>query len=286
LVIRPGILELAGAGRGRIGLVRVFLVMPDLSEAKVEALRLAASRGVLADLLVSATIVAWKPSVESRLAALRAGSTIGSVMLDSGAYHHARGEAEVSVEWYARLASRLHGEGLVDYIVAPDVPGDPRATLERTIEFTAHYPGSFIPVAQPPPGKPDPKGHAGSLEALARHGLIDKAPQVEGGRRLVGIGGLDGPLRRAPYLASLVEEVEREWGHRGIALHLFGVGARLLKSLARRGLAGIIYSIDSTAWLAEIKWRRRTVYNATTTLEANLAAITGYIAKVATATTT
>ncbi len=237
-------------------------------------------------MLVSATIVAWKPSVEARLAALRAESTVGSVVLDSGAYHHARGDAEVGVDWYARLAARLNRAGLVDYVVAPDVPGDPRATLERTREFSQAYPGPFIPVAQPPQGKLDPRAHAGSLDELARHSLLDRAPMVEGGRSLVGIGGLDGPLRRASYLASLVEEVERKWGSRSVALHLFGVGARLLKSLARRGLTGIVYSVDSTAWLAEIRWRRRTVYNASTTIEANLAAITGYIAKITASLTT
>ena len=266
-------------------MVRVFLVMPDLSEAKAEALKLAARRGVRVDILVSATILAWKPSVEARLAVLREESSIGSVMLDSGAYHHARGDAEVGVTWYAGLAARLAGEGLVDYVVAPDIPGDPRATLERTLEYAEAYPGPFIPVAQPPRGHPDPKRHAAALEELEKHGLLDRAPRDNGGARLVGIGGLDGPLRRAGYRTKLVEEIEKEWGPRAVALHLFGVGARLLKSLAKRGLARIIYSIDSTAWLAEIRWRRRTVYNATTTLEANLAAITGYIAKIATALT-
>ncbi|GAB6148689.1 hypothetical protein [Stetteria hydrogenophila] len=41
-----------------------------------------------------------------------------------------------------------------------------------------------------------------------------------------------------------------------------------------------MYSVDSSAWQAEVRWRRRTHYGAAGTLEANLAAITGYLARV------
>ena len=38
--------------------VRAFLVMPDLSETKLRALRLASARGVRVNILLSATIIA------------------------------------------------------------------------------------------------------------------------------------------------------------------------------------------------------------------------------------
>ncbi|MEB3860645.1 MAG: hypothetical protein GSR84_00310, partial [Desulfurococcales archaeon] len=80
------------------------------------------------------------------------------------------------------------------------------------------------------------------------------------------------------YIAALVREAEREypWAR----LHLFGAGARILAGLARRGLLGQVYSVDSSGWLAEIMWRRRTVHNADTPLEANARAIEAYIEKV------
>ena len=264
-------------------MVRVFLVLPDLSGAKAAALRAASRLVGPVDVLVSASTLAWKPGVEARLASLRLEpGVLGLVMLDSGAYHHARGAARVGVEWYAGLAARLATGGLADLVVAPDVPGDPEETLRRTLEFAPAYPGQFVPVAQPPRGPPDPAGHARQLDSLARHGLLERAPRLPGGRVLVGLGGLDGPRRRTAYLAGLLGVVEGEWP--GVALHLFGAGARHLRALARRGLLHMIYSVDSTGWLAEIRYRRRTVYNAASVEEANASAIIGYLGRARAAT--
>lgn len=258
-------------------MVRVFLVMPDMAPAKIHALCSAGAP----DVLVSYSILVWKPVTAERLKAVVERGCVGSVMLDSGAYHHARGEFRVDVDEYASRAWRLAVEGLAEYVVAPDVPGDPKTTLKRTLQFSKAYPGEFIPVAQPPPGPPDPKAHANELQGLALKDLLERAPKVPGGR-LVGLGGLDGPRRKTGYLVDLVRKIEDL--RLDIKLHLFGVGARLIKSLAARGLLNMVYSIDTGGWLAEIRFRRRTRYRALTTLEANTAAIKGYLERLATAT--
>ena len=178
------------------------------------------------------------------------------------------------------MAWSLAREGLAGYVVAPDVPGAPGETLRRTLEFSWLYPGEFVPVAQPPRGAPDPRAHAGELQRLAGEGLLDRAPRVPGGR-LVGLGGLDGARRRAGYVTGLLEAVE-ELGL-GVRVHLFGAGARLLRSIARRGLTRLVHSVDTSGWLAEIMFRRRSVYAAHTTIEANVAAIEGYLGRLATA---
>jgi hypothetical protein len=247
--------------------------MPDVSEAKAWAL----CRVGGVDVLVSYSTLTWKPVALGRLSALRAGGCVAMVMLDSGAYHHGRGALRVEVEGYAGLAEAYGW--LFDLVVAADVPGDPGATLERSLRFAELYSGPFIPVAQPPPGEPSPEAHAGSLEELEASGLLSRAPRPRG-RPLAGIGGLDGPRRRARYLAALVSRIAESWS---LDLHLFGVGARLLASLARRRLLHHVYSVDTGAWQAEIRWRRRTVYKADGPLEANEAAIRGYLERVAAA---
>ncbi len=248
-------------------MVRVFLVFPDLSQSKMEAIH----RIGPIDLLLSITTLTWKPVSLERLLILKREGAVEGLMLDSGAYHHARGDASIDPVEYARASTRL--AGVFDYIVAPDLPGDMKATLERTLVFSRIFPGHFIPVAQPGPG-----GYQGSIDMLARSGLIERALRVEGGRRLIGIGGLDGPRRRVRYVASLIDGIEAEYP--GLALHLFGVGARILRGLARRGLLDPVYSVDSSGWLHEIMWRRRSVYNASTPVDANASAIAGYLARV------
>ncbi|MEB2837021.1 MAG: hypothetical protein GSR80_000319 [Desulfurococcales archaeon] len=255
-------------------MVRVFLVLPDVSEAKCRAICLA---GPL-DVLVSYTTLKWKPSTLARLLALRRRGCLSSVMLDSGAYHLARLGARVDPREYA--ADSRSGLGPAwDLVVAPDVPGDPEATLERTLEFIQSYGAPFLPVAQPPPGPADPRRHALEAERLVSRGLLEWSPRLPGGRRLLGLGGLDGPRRRVSYIAGLLEEVESRLG--GVSLHLFGVGARILAGLARRGLLGLVYSVDSSGWLAEIRFRRRTHYRAPGVVEANAAAMKGYLARLA-----
>ena len=252
--------------------MRVFLVFPDLSESKYRALR--ALGGV--DILVSYTTLKWKPGIRGRLAMLRGEDLLTGVMLDSGAYHHGNGYTRVDPVEYSGFASSHRS--LFDYIVAPDVPGRQVESLERTMAMMEWYPGEFIPVLQPPGGPPDPSAHAGYIEDLERIGALDRAPRVEGGGVLVGLGGLDGGLRRIGYIAEVVRLIEREypWAR----LHIFGAGARVLKGLRRRGLIGNVYSVDSSSWLSEIMWRRRTVYNAGDVVEANIAAINGYLERI------
>ena len=127
----------------------------------------------------------------------------------------------------------------------------------------------------------DVKAYRLALEAerLASRGLLEWSPRLPGDRRLLGLGGLDGPRRRISYIASLLEEVESRLD--GVSLHLFGVGARILAGLARRGLLDLVYSVDSSGWLAEIRFRRRTHYRAPGVVEANAAAMRGYLARLA-----
>ena len=242
--------------------VRVFLVLPDLSERKTRALDALYELGYSINVLVSYTILVSKPGMLNSLKALRDGGVIEEVMLDSGAYHVYMRGASVSVHKYANFAS-THAR-LWDYVVAPDVPGDPLETIKRTREFSKIYHGDYVPVAQ-----------GCSVEEYLETARI--LVELPGSTVILGVGGLDSSRRRIGFISSLVRSLA-ETGHR--KLHLFGVGARHLRGLAKRGLARYIASIDTTAWLAEIVYRRRTIYGADGVVEANIAAITGYLRRI------
>ncbi|MCE4628260.1 MAG: queuine tRNA-ribosyltransferase family protein [Desulfurococcales archaeon] len=248
--------------------VELFLVLPDLGGSKVEALRSLCVEGVRASVLVSYTVLRWKPGMMPRLSSLRGEGCLGRVMLDSGAYHLMRLGERVDPGEYAEFARSA--KELWDIVVAPDAPGKPGETLERTLEFASSYSGSFMPVLQ---GE-DEEGYARLLRSFEREGLTDRAPRASEGRPVIGIGGLDGERKRVGYVSRLLKRLPEEYSY-----HLFGVGIRVLRGLRRRGLLGRVYSVDSSGWLAEIWFRRRTVYGASGVVEANLAAMRAYIGK-------
>lgn len=248
--------------------VELFLVLPDLGGSKVEALRGLCAEGVRASVLVSYTVLRWKPSMLPRLASLRVEGCLGRVMLDSGAYHLMRLGESVDPGEYAGFARSARE--LWDIVVAPDVPGRPGETLERTLEFASVYAGRFMPVLQ---GE-DEEGYSRLLRSFEAEGLIDRAPRAPDGRPIVGVGGLDGDRKRVGYVSRLLRRLPSDYSY-----HLFGVGVRVIRGLRRRGLLDRVYSVDSSGWLAEIWFRRRTVYGASGVVEANLAAMRAYIGK-------
>jgi len=212
--------------------VEVYLVMADLSRAKVEALaRL--SRELPVSILVSYSTFKLKPVTLDRVRELRAKAGV-KVMLDSGAYHMARLEFKVDVMGYARFAERY--QRLFDIVVAPDVPGDARATVERTKEFSKVYNGWFLPVLQ---------GVRVEDYLWCARELRDLT------RGYTGVGGLDKARRRAEWLEKLLGALC--WG---LELHMFGLGARLSKILISK-FRGCIRSVDTGAWSSEITFRRR-----------------------------
>jgi len=214
--------------------VEVYLVMADLSRAKVEAL-IKLSQELPVSILVSYSTFKLKPVTLYRLQSLRERTSV-KVMLDSGAYHMARLEFKVDVMGYARFAERY--QRLFDVVVAPDVPGDARATVERTREFSRVYRGWFLPVLQ---------GVRVEDYLWCARELRDLT------RGYTGVGGLDKARRRAEWLEKLLGALCR-----GLELHLFGLGARLTKTLATR-FRGCVRSVDTGAWSSEIAFRRRSV---------------------------
>jgi hypothetical protein len=128
-----------------VRVVKVYLVLPDLSRPKLEALVLLSGELCSLGLLISFYTVKTKPKTLDRLRELRGRADV-SVMLDSGAYHMARLGLNLDVREYAGFASR-HGN-LFDVIVAPDVPGDADKTIVRTVKFSKLYTGEFMPVVQ------------------------------------------------------------------------------------------------------------------------------------------
>jgi len=220
--------------------------MPDLSRAKVEALaRLSRERHV--PILVSYSTFMLKPVTLERLRELRGRAYSLEVMLDSGAYHMARLGLDVSVAGYASFASKHLN--LFDLVVAPDAPGDCGSTLRRTIEFERLHRGPLLPVVQ---GR-TVEEYVYCYTRLEEAGLVGGA---------LGVGGLDGERRTLRFLEGLLG---RLCGGRA-RLHLFGVGARLYKALAPR-YGGCVASIDTGAWQAEIRYRRRTELGADGGLE-------------------
>lgn len=219
---------------------RVFLVMPDLSRAKVEALAMLSGELPLS-ILVSYSTFKLKPTTLDRLRELRGRAEV-TVMLDSGAYHLRRLGLSVSVGDYAGFAKTY--SRLFDLVVAPDVPGDAPSTVARTLEFRRVYDDWFLPVTQ---GSSIGE-YLWCLGELEREGLV---------YGYVGVGGLDGPRRTPGFLGELLNSLCNS----SLRLHLFGLGARLYKTLSRR-FNRCIASVDTGAWQAEIRYRRRTVLGA------------------------
>ncbi len=246
--------------------VKLFIVLPDVGQTKYNAIRRIGCNGRSLDVLFSYTIAKWKPSSLGRILKLREKKCIRSLMLDSGAYHLMRLGENVDVTQYASLVNKYSSSW--DYVVAPDVPGSQELTLARTLEFMEYYKGSFLPVLQ----GSSPREYEEFYNVLQDYGVMERSYLVNN-TPLVGVGGLDGEKKRVSFVAEIV----RRLSNYDVMLHIFGVGIRVLKGLKRRGLLGIVYSVDSSGWLAEIQWRRRTVYRALTPLEANVAAIKGYL---------
>jgi len=120
------------------------------------------------------------------------------------------------------------------------VPRDCRATLERTLKFKRLYRGPLLPVTQ---GRSLDE-YVSCYTRLKEAELVDEA---------LGVGGLDGERRKQGFLGSLLAQLCTN----SVKLHLFGVGARLYKALTTR-YGYCIASIDTGAWQAEIRYRRRT----------------------------
>ena len=220
-------------------MVEVYLVMPDLSRSKVEALvRLSGELRV--SILVSYSTFKLKPATLRGLEELRGRAEV-NVMLDSGAYHVARLGLNVSVEEYARFAERH--QRLFNIVVAPDVPGDAEATVERTREFSRVYRGWFLPVLQ-----------GTRLEEYLW--CARELREIVSGGGYVGVGGLDGSKRRVEWLGKLLSKLCGS-----VELHLFGLGARLTKTLTAR-YGGCVKSVDTGAWSSEIAYRRRSTLGA------------------------
>jgi hypothetical protein len=215
-------------------MAKVYLVLPDLSRSKLGALVMLSKEFSNLGILVSFYTLKTKPKTLDRLRELRERADV-DVMLDSGAYHMARLGLSLDVREYAELASK-HGD-LFDVIVAPDVPGDAELTVVRTIKFSKLYTGEFMPVVQ---GR-SVEEYVMCYRELRSLGLARY--------HRLGVGGLD-PLKREPVLlGELLSKLCFK------PLHLFGVGSRILRLMS--AYDGCIRSIDSAAWLHEIRYRRR-----------------------------
>jgi hypothetical protein len=235
--------------------IEVYLVMPDLSRAKVEAL-MKLSVELPVSILMSYSIFKLKPITLERLVELRKYADV-KVMLDSGAYHAVRLGLNVDVVEYALFASRHRN--LFDVVVAPDIPGDARATISRTVAFAKNYEGSILPVVQGE-GLED---YIWSFLELEKLGLING---------YAGVGGLDGLKRRKSWLQELLSRLCSHY----VKLHLFGIGARLYRSLATYSYC--VKSLDSGAWQAEIRYRRRSQLGVDEdVMEANYRAMRRYL---------
>ncbi len=248
---------------------KVFLVFPDLGGAKAEALCMLKRRGVNVNVLISYATLRYKPTTFGKLVKLKQNNCLGEIMLDSAAYHVAFRGLKLSPEEYAEQAKKL--SEIVDIIVGPDIPRNPEQTLERLLKFSEIYGEQFIPTIQ---SKGPSREYVESLRLLEKHGIIKHAPYING-KPLIGVGGLVG--KKVKEVAEIVKTISLNCK---CYLHLFGVNLRAIRGLARRSLLEHIYSIDTSGWLSEIKWRRRTTYSAKSTLEANYLAIMGYIEKL------
>jgi len=121
-------------------------IFQDLSRAKVETVLRLHGEGFRFGVLVSYMTLTRKPEYLGALGALKAKAPSLPVMLDSGAYHVRALGSRVGVRSYTGFAGA--NRELFDVVVAPDVPGAPRATVVRTLLFNRFYDDTFMPVVQ------------------------------------------------------------------------------------------------------------------------------------------
>jgi len=214
--------------------LKVYLVLASLQKPVFLALeRLAREKQVY--VLVSYSILKIKPGMLQELYKLKASINNITIMLDSGAYHVKRLGVRIDVREYVDFINK-HGK-LFDLVVAPDIPGDRVATVQRTKEFMRYYSGSFLPVVQ----------------GATISDYLQCYRELQGlsiTTNYWGVGGLDGSKKKPWFIKSLLA------GFCGpnIRLHLFGVGSRLYKELKRYHKC--IESIDTGVWSKELKYRR------------------------------
>ncbi len=249
-------------------MIEVFFSFPDLSRSKLEALRQLYASDVRVNVLISYTTLRWKPVTLERLKEAR--SYLGEVMLDSGAYHIFSGaisyeEMASYLSDYSELSSKLLDRGIVDYAVAPDVPGDRARTLENTLRFMNGDQGGKMSVLQ---GRSVGE-FLDFLTELSSRGLITDPlgmgnVNIFKGRGRVGMGQLAAVLRA-------VKSVHDE------RIHLFGANLRIL---SLREVRELLDMCDTASWLYDIRFRRRTVLKAGDTAEATRKAIIYFLERL------
>lgn len=236
--------------------------MPDLSRTRQETLKKFAKGGTKIDILVSYSIIIEKPSIMERIKNLR--KFCGEVMLDSGAYHILTGFRDK--RWFESIILKYanfvnQNRQYFDYVVAPDIPGDSKATIKNTIIFSSKV-ENFVPVLQ---GN-SKEEYLGCFRQLENLGFIS-------GDQPLGIGNM------ASFRDSSTDKLERVLStldKKGIKkIHLFGANLKIIKKLGN-----YLWSCDISSWQREIAFRRRTVHRARTLVDANYKAILTYLRKI------
>ncbi len=249
-------------------MVKVFFSFPDLSKSKLKALRQLYTNDLMVNVLISYTTLRWKPVTLERLREAR--EYVGEVMLDSGAYHVFSGaishrEMARYLREYALLSSELLEGDVIDYAVAPDVPGDTERTLKNTIRFLNGSPEGRISVLQ---GR-DVDEFLGFFEELSDLDLVTDP---------LGLGNVNVfKERRREGMKQLVEVLSEVRSSYSGRVHLFGAN---LKILGVREIRDLLDMCDTASWLYDIRYRRRTVLKAKDTVEATKKAIIYFLERL------
>jgi hypothetical protein len=241
-------------------MVEIFFALPDLSETRYKAIQKLAQRCNI-NILISYSILLEKPSSVRRIKNFR--EIVNKIMLDSGAYHVWTGRRSKSwmrlmIHKYAEFAKQ--NSKLLDYIVAPDIPGNLQATIKNTILFSTMV-NDFIPVLQ-----------GNSLEEYFKCFRKLRELNLLSKNQIVGFGNIT-PFKNGRILE--LESILRALKNEDLKIHLFGANLCLL-----RKLSAYLYSCDIASWQREIAFRRRTVHRAKSLVDANYKAILTYLQKV------
>ena len=249
-------------------MVKIFFSFPDLSKSKLKALKQLYASDLMVNVLISYTTLRWKPITLERLKEVR--RYIGEVMLDSGAYHVFSGvishrEMARYLSEYVLLSSRLLERGIIDYAVAPDVPGDTERTLKNTIKFLDGNAEGKVSVLQ---GK-DVSEFLRFFKELSNQGLITDP---------LGLGNVNAFKERGKEgMEQLIELLREVRSFHSGRVHLFGANMKILKIKEVRVLLDMC---DTASWLYDIRYRRRTVLKAKDTVEATRKAIIYFLERL------
>lgn len=220
--------------------MRLFFAFADLGRTKRQVVKMLWDRGEPIDILVSYYFIRTKNRMLDRVRMIR--RYVSGLMIDSGAYQVLADDLKPShmtqmIDDYARVSKYLLSNGVVDFVVIPDVPGDPESTIRNAETFLSLI-GDELRVISVLQGI-ELRDFMESYQFFKDRGLITP---------VIGVGNVNAFRNNISGLLSLLRWLRRV--HNG-KIHLFGIS----RTLHKAGVSYYIDSADTSSFIQTLKRR-------------------------------